>query len=67
LNLRGATVVFDFNGKDLFGTVLTHTRNGYWVIECQKLPNRLRRPDGSRRIILHRSEFVWAWGGPENE
>lgn len=62
-NLRGATVVVsNICGRDRWGTVITHTQGNRWLIEFRR-----ELPSGKRRATFDRTEFVWAWGGPEDE
>jgi hypothetical protein len=63
-NLRGTRVTFQLDGKTNVGTVLTRIRDTRWMVVCSTLPGRYRRPDGSRRITLDRSEFDIAPDAP---
>lgn len=61
-NLRGAEVVFAHptTGTPIPGKVQTHIRHGRWQIIAARLPHAYSRGDGSRRIVLARSEFTLA-------
>lgn len=59
-NLRGATVVVEICGREMWGTVITHTQNNRWLIQFTR-----PLPSGLYRATFDRREFMWAWGGPE--
>ena len=59
--LRGESVSFVFNGRTLHGCVITHIRDGRWMVEARYLPKEYERGAGSwtcRRIVLARDEFT---------
>lgn len=59
-NLRGKTVTFTLNGREIVGVVVTHIRNRRWMIQSRQLPKSYARGDARwaiRRIILPRDEF----------
>lgn len=60
-NLRGRIVTLTIDGKEIRGTVITHIRNGRWLIESRSLPQRYQRGAGwwtVRRITLPEAEFT---------
>ena len=61
VNLRGMRALFDLDGRQIIGTIVTHIRNGRWMIESRKLPREYAR-NGAwwsvRRIVLPRDQFT---------
>lgn len=57
-NLRGEHVRFPFGRRKLKGIVITHTRGTRWLISSRQLPAEYTRMNGTRRIVLDRSQFT---------
>lgn len=60
-NLRHKKVSFSIEGRTISGTVITHIRDGRWIIESPRLPKQYARGAGYwavRRIVLPRDSFT---------
>lgn len=51
-NLRGWQALVTFDGSDRLVTIVTHIRNGVWLVEGRTLPSRFERYRGCRRTTV---------------
>jgi hypothetical protein len=57
-NLRGCGVIVTLDGRRYAGTVITHTAGVRWLIEVPKLPPRLQRRSGDRRVSVTEDQIL---------
>jgi hypothetical protein len=57
-NLRGWDVLVEFDGIDRLVSVVTHIRNGIWLVEGRTLPKRFERYSGCRRTTVARESMT---------
>jgi hypothetical protein len=57
-NLRGWRVLVEIDGKDRLVTVVTHIRNGIWLVDGRTLPKRFERYLGCRRTTVPREAMT---------